>query len=200
MSIALREAGRGRSLDYVFLIELEMAPGEEPARYSTGFRNLDWDMGDQWGDPGVGEVVWQGVGHVIDLELPEQGEEIAVTEFTLQLSGAGDAGRALAQEKVRARRIRIWLAHLDDRRRVFAAQPIIDDVQDRVSLHDGEELTVTLHCLGNFAWLANQAVRRWSDEHQRAWLDGLGLDPDSDTGLIEQPEVTSNNTSWFPQG
>ena len=195
MSIALREAGRGRSLDWVFLIELEMGAGEEPGRYSTGFRNIDWDNG----DAGVGETVWQGVGHVVDLQLPEQGEEIAVTEFTLQLSGAGDAGRELAQEQVRGRRIRIWLAHLDARRRVFAAQLIQDDLQDRVSLHDGEELTLTLHCLGNFAWLANQSVRRWSDEHQRAWLASLGLDPDSDTGLVEQPEIPANNVSWFPE-
>lgn len=190
MSSKLQQASRGRSLNWVRLIEIQHPDGE--VRINTGYRNIDYDAGD-------GEFVWLGAGSVVNLELPEESGAIEVSELTLTLNGITDRHRQLAETKVRGNLLRIWIAFLDGRGKVVAAEMEEEAIQSRVALGrsaQGEE-SVTLYANGNFGFLARNPVARWTPEHQRIHLAKHGIDPDSDTGFDDQHSIPDANDAWY---
>lgn len=180
----------------VNLIRIGHADGSV-TRVNTGFRNIDWDDGS-----GEGEQVWTGVGLVVSLDLPDQSDAIEVSEFSVRLSGLSSDYRSLSNEVVRGQPITVTLGFIGPDGRIAASEPVEVGVQDRVEWVEGEGMRneLNLHCLSGLTFLSNQSVPRWSPEPHAAYLSGLGIDPDSDTGFDDQHGIPDDarQAAWWP--
>lgn len=177
----------------VYLIRVTHAD-DSVTRLSSGYRNVDWD-------DGSGETVWQGTGGVVSCELPEVGDGLAVTEFTLALSGVSGDFAWMAGEAVRNLPVSIWLAFLDAQGRVAEAVIVEEGLQQRVEWEESDsgETTLSLICQSGVPFLQTQVTPRWSPEPHAAWLASLGEDPDSDTGFDRQASIPDDaaGAAWF---
>ncbi len=189
-SLAIKNAIKARSKNDVLMIQIDHPDGN--MWFNTGYRNIDHDIGE-------GEQVWRGVGLITDLEMPERSSAIEISKFSISLNGVADRYQYLVDEKVRGNRIRIWIAFLNTEKTVIAIQLLEDAVQDYVGFRLDENGTsvLTLYCLGNFAFLARQAIGRWTSEHQRNFLSKQSLDPDSDIGFDDQHGIPEQNVAWY---
>jgi|GEM_PF-2793744 len=193
---ALEEALKGRSKNFAILIQIDHPDGN--MFFNTGYRNIDFDTGAS-ANEGGGEQVWRGVGLVADLDMPESSSAIEISKFSISLAGVSSKYQHLAQTKVRGNRIQVWIAFLNDNGRVIANLLLEDAIQDRpiLKIEDDGTSTLVLDCLGNFAFLANQFIAKWTPEHQRIHLTKLGLDPDSDIGFDAQHGIPDQNAAWY---
>lgn len=191
--LAGRQAAGARSLAWAWFVRMELGVGEEPFRFTTGLRNRRWDCGD-----GAGATDWQGLGQVAGLELQGSGGEIQARDVKVFLAAAGEAAQRLAGERVRGRSLKIWLNFMDEAGAVVSARLVEDAAQDRPDYtDDGEEAKLALLAQGDFAFFEQRGVRLWNAEHQRAWLEQLGEDGDSDTGFDGMDEIPQNQEAWF---
>lgn len=190
MSLIINNAVKSRSRHFCYLVQIDHP--EENLYLNTGYRNLDHDIGE-------GEKTWLGIGRISEMELPEETPAIEISKFSLSIIGSSAQTQQLMENKIRGNRLRIWVAFLNDHHRVIATELLEEAGQDRLgenTQEDGSRVT-TLYCNGNFAFLTNQSVERWTPEHQIKKLEKLGLDPASDTGFDDQHLLPQKNDGWF---
>lgn len=160
----------------------------------SGYGDFDWQR------PGDDTVrTWTGTGSLGRITLPEQTGEMQVSEIVLELSGVDGNLYDDINAPIRGGELLVWVCHLGDDYTVFIEEQIATGVLDRVTwVDDGNTGTIQVYARGDFPFLENQQISRWTPEVQRAYLTSLGEDPDTDTGFDLIHTMQDKNLAWLP--
>lgn len=164
----------------------------EPVRFWTGLGDFDWQPDGYTADP-----VWTGTGSLGSISLPSSSGELQTSEMTLSLSVMNDEIEQRIDDDIRGGAVTVWAVRLDADYKVKSANVLRTGVADRAEL-DTQAGTVTVYALADFPFLSNQLIKKWSPEVQIAYLEGLELDPDTDTGFDLMHTMSEVSVGWFP--
>lgn len=156
---------------------MELRRGVDPATlaafrqggYPVLFAWLDWPDDPVWAHSGVGPITWggktwKGVGMVGNVQIPEEGAEIAAVEAVLALAGVAADLDGYADDTIRNRSMALH----------------IGAVKGRPGGHDGKQTT------GQGNALVGQPIQLFSGIMDMLTLTASG----SDTGVEHEAQVT----------
>ncbi len=149
---------------------------DSPVYYPLALVELAFDSGTTYAHSGVGDLPWnghiyKGVGWLGKISSWKEAEALQAYGVQIELSGLeGELVAASLGEHYRGRDLRIWIAFLDAQSQLVG-EPV-GPWRWRMSTLDGEftgkSARLVLSAGSRMAWWERAAIRRYTDEDQRA--------------------------------
>lgn len=143
---------------------------------------------------------WLGTGLLGSISVAGETTETLVSDLVFGLSGVDANLAALADSSVKGLMAWVWKGFCDENMRVVATLQIAEAVLDRleIAVDENGQASVKLTARSGFYFLETQSTAVWDPQHQRAMLEALGEDPDSDTGFDLMHEMKNTQVAWRP--
>jgi len=163
ISLAQQDAMSAAVVRPVAFVEVDWLSGTQ--RYCTAGAPMSWSGQD-----------WMALGNLVAISEIEETEAVAATGIALTLSGVPTSLLSLAlSEHIQGRPLRIWVAPTNENYALIG-EPVLEYVgRCDVLTHDLTEdgvASLTLSVESRMASLLGAAVRRYTDEDQKAEFPG----------------------------
>ena len=167
-------------------LEAYLRSGQRPDLYLV---DVNHPAGSHYFHNGLGIIehggnTYYGCKGLGSFTLGGSGGEVEITEDVFTLSGVDADILDMLDTSVKGGTVRVVHVQLRPDMTIDTEVEIETADMDYMTwTSDGATATIKLVCRGGFRELARRSTAHWDPEEQRNYLTGLGIDPDSDTGL-----------------